>query len=110
MKKKNNLNHPKSPAMGFFFQGTQEGVRNRRSKRAIGVRATEVLLYILMHIQFYLGAAILIRLGDTTYCLVLQSYKIQDSIDKAILRTFISVIRITFLFSRLSTEQLPNLN
>ena len=29
-----------------FFQGTQERVRNSRSKRDISVRATEVLLYI----------------------------------------------------------------
>ena len=28
-----------------FFQGTQERVRNSPVKRAIGVRATEVLLY-----------------------------------------------------------------
>ena len=27
------------------FQGTQEGVRNSRGKRAISVRAIEVLLY-----------------------------------------------------------------
>ena len=29
-----------------FFQGTQERVRNSRGKRAISVRAIEVLLYI----------------------------------------------------------------
>ena len=29
-----------------FFQGTQERVRNSRGKRAIGVRAIEVLLYM----------------------------------------------------------------
>ena len=29
----------------FFFQGTQELVRNSRGKRAISVRAIEVLLY-----------------------------------------------------------------
>ena len=45
LKKKNNLNHDKSPAMGFF-QGTQKGVLNSRGKRAIGVEATEVLLYL----------------------------------------------------------------
>ena len=28
-----------------FFQGTQEGIRKSRGKRAISVRATEVLLY-----------------------------------------------------------------
>ena len=31
-----------------FFQGTQERVRNSRGKRAISVRATEVLLYMLI--------------------------------------------------------------
>ena len=35
----------KSAAMGFFL-GTQERVRNSRDKRAISVRATEVLLYL----------------------------------------------------------------
>ena len=43
--KMNTLNYPKSAAMGFFFQGTQERVRNSRGKRAISVRAIEVLLY-----------------------------------------------------------------
>ena len=47
MKKKNALNYPKSVAMGFF-QGTQEQVRNSRGKRAINVRAIEVLLYFVM--------------------------------------------------------------
>ena len=42
--KMNTLNYPKSAAMGFFFQGTQERVRNSRGKRAISVRAIEVLL------------------------------------------------------------------
>ena len=46
MNKKNTLNYPKSAAMGFF-QGTQERVRNSRGKRAISVRAIEVLLYIV---------------------------------------------------------------
>ena len=32
-------------AMVFFLLGTKERVRNSRGKRAIGVRATEVLLY-----------------------------------------------------------------
>ena len=49
MKKKNNLNYPKSAAIGFFFKGTQERVRNSRGKRAISVRAIEVLLYIETH-------------------------------------------------------------
>ena len=30
-----------------FFQGTQERVQNSRGRRAISVRATEVLLYIM---------------------------------------------------------------
>ena len=47
MNKKSILNYPKSAAM-FFFQGTQELVRNSRGKRAISVRATEVLLYLLL--------------------------------------------------------------
>ena len=42
-KKKNTLNYPKSAAMGFFPR-TQERVRNSRGKRAISVRAIEVLL------------------------------------------------------------------
>ena len=45
IKKKIGLNYPKSAAMEFFL-GTQERVRNSRGKRAISVRATEVLLYI----------------------------------------------------------------
>ena len=43
MKKKNTLNYPKSAAMGFF-QGTQERVRKSCGKRAISVRAIEILL------------------------------------------------------------------
>ena len=35
-----------SAAMVFFMLGTQERVRNSRGKRAISVRATEVLLYM----------------------------------------------------------------
>ena len=46
MKKRNALNYPKSAAMGFF-QGTQERVRKSRGKRAISVRAIEVLLYLI---------------------------------------------------------------
>ena len=44
MNKKNTLNYPKSAAMGFFLR-TQKRVRNSRCKRAISVRAIEVLLY-----------------------------------------------------------------
>ena len=48
IKKKNRpYNKLKSAAEGFF-QGTQEQVRNSRSRRAISVRATEVLLYIVL--------------------------------------------------------------
>ena len=43
--KKIALNYPKSAAMGFFQQGLKERVRNNHGKRAISVRATEVLLY-----------------------------------------------------------------
>ena len=39
------LNYHKS-AWNVFFPGTQERVRNSRGKRAISVRATEVLLYV----------------------------------------------------------------
>ena len=30
-----------------FFQGTQERIQNRHGRRAISVRATEVLLYLV---------------------------------------------------------------
>ena len=43
-KKKIPLNYSKSAAIGVFL-GTQEQVRKSRGKRAISVRATEVLLY-----------------------------------------------------------------
>ena len=45
IEKKNFLNYRKSAAMGFLCQATQERVHNSRGKRAISVRATEVLLY-----------------------------------------------------------------
>ena len=45
LKKKIALNYPKSAAMGFS-QGTQKRVRNSHGKRAISVRAIEVLLYL----------------------------------------------------------------
>ena len=44
-KKKITLNYAKSATKGFFL-GIQERVRNSRGKRAISVRATEVLLYM----------------------------------------------------------------
>ena len=43
--KKITQNYPKSAAMGFF-QGPQQRIRNSRGKRAIGVRATEVVLNV----------------------------------------------------------------
>ena len=49
MNKMNTLNYPTSAAMGFF-QRTRERVRNSRGKRAIGVRAIEVLLYMVKHL------------------------------------------------------------
>ena len=45
-------NYPKSAAMGFF-QGTQESVQNSHGKRAINVRATEVLLYMATPAYFF---------------------------------------------------------
>ena len=47
IKKKITLNYPKSAAIGFFSQATQEGVRNSRGKRAISV-----LLYLSAVIKF----------------------------------------------------------
>ena len=44
-KKENHINYPKSAAMRFFFQRTQERVRNSPGKRAVSVQATENLLY-----------------------------------------------------------------
>ena len=46
IKKKITPDYSKSAAMGFFL-GTQERVQNTHGKRAINVRATEVLLYVL---------------------------------------------------------------
>ena len=45
LKKKIPVNYPKSAAKGFFL-GTQERARNSHGKRAISVRAIEVLLYL----------------------------------------------------------------
>ena len=50
IKKKIALNYPKSAAMRFF-KGTQKRIRNSHGKRAISVRATEVLLYCDVCIQ-----------------------------------------------------------
>ena len=43
IKKKINLNYPKSAAMGFS-QGLKNKLENSRGKQAISVRAIEVLL------------------------------------------------------------------
>ena len=45
IKNKISIHYLKSAAMGFFL-GTQKRVRNSRGKRAVSVRATEVLLYL----------------------------------------------------------------
>ena len=45
-KEKSPFNYPTSAAVGFL-QGTQDRVRNNRGRRAISVRATEVLLYFV---------------------------------------------------------------
>ena len=53
LKKKITLNYPKYNnvcSYGIFSLGTQERVRKGRGKRAIGVRATEVLLYFLKQV------------------------------------------------------------
>ena len=43
-KRKITLNYPTSAAMGSFFEGIQERVRNSNGKRAIGVRDIEGVL------------------------------------------------------------------
>ena len=48
-KRKITLSYPKSAAKGFFL-GTQERVRNSCGKRAISVRAIEVLLYYVIFV------------------------------------------------------------
>ena len=46
IKKKITPDYSKSAAWGFVFLGTQEQAQNSCGKRAISVRATEVLLYL----------------------------------------------------------------
>ena len=41
--------YSKSAAMRFFVLGAEERVQNSRGKRAIGVRATEVLLCVSLY-------------------------------------------------------------
>ena len=50
IQKKFTLNDFKSVAMDFFL-GTEEKIRNSHRKRAISVRAPEVLLYMLWCIR-----------------------------------------------------------
>ena len=53
IKKKITLNYPKYNnvcSYGNFSLGTRERVRNSRGKLAIGIRAIEVLLYVLLAI------------------------------------------------------------
>ena len=45
--RKKNLDYPKSAAVKYF-QRTQKRVRNSRGRRAINVRSTEDLLYVVM--------------------------------------------------------------
>ena len=45
-----SINKEKTLNYGIFFQGTQERVRNSRGKRAISVRAIEVLLYSVLQL------------------------------------------------------------
>ena len=40
---------------GDSFQGTQERIRNSRGKRAISVRATEVLLYVVRDMETFMS-------------------------------------------------------
>ena len=56
IKKKITLNYPKYNnvcSYGIFSQGTQERVRDSRGRRAIGVRAIEVLLYVYNESALY---------------------------------------------------------
>ena len=56
--RKITIYYPKFADMGFY-QGTQKRVRNIHGKRAISVRATEGLLYLLTTLTFYSGCSIL---------------------------------------------------
>ena len=70
IKKKITLNYPKSAAMGFFFQGTQERVQNSHSKRAISVWAIEVLLYKLRDLCFACEKPLWLFIGQNIRCQV----------------------------------------
>ena len=59
MKKEITLNYPKYnnvSSYGIFSSGTQERIRNSRGKRAIGVRAIEVLLYFRLPLSIFTTA------------------------------------------------------
>ena len=47
IKRRITFNYPKSTDKGFYL-GTQERVRNSRGKRAISVRAIEVLMFMVI--------------------------------------------------------------
>ena len=54
-KKENHTKLSQICSQGIFFLGTEERVRNSRGKRAISVRATEVLLYCRKGEKLLLG-------------------------------------------------------
>ena len=60
-KRKITLSYPKSAAMRFFL-GTQARFRNSRGRRAISVRATEVLLYVVRKDQSGLLRSLLAKI------------------------------------------------
>ena len=49
MNMKKTLNYPKFAVMGFFSKGLKKEFEKSRGKRAISVRAIEVLLYYYLH-------------------------------------------------------------
>ena len=59
--------------MGFLFQETQERFRNSRGKRAISVRAIEVLLYYFSKQNFHrLSGNLPFKLIDSSPCFFSQ--------------------------------------
>ena len=68
IKKNFTLNFSKSAVqLHVFFQGTKERVRNSRGKRAISVRATEVLLYIISSNSLHLLVTFNSRMNDYVF-------------------------------------------
>ena len=55
IKRKVTLNYPKICSYEIFFLETQARVRNSRGKRAVSVRAPEVLLYLALQKKKKLG-------------------------------------------------------